>query len=278
MFKFEDKCITASEDGTLRVWNMVTHTQLQLIKLDPNYKGEETPVPDSAKAWAIDVEGSGELAVVGFKDGSLRMLNLPKEATMSTRSDFADSSITVVRISPDRNMVVVGCLAGIMRIYKFPSMESGPELKGHTGAITHVDWSTDSKFLHSNSKDHTLLFWDATTGGLIPTGGIDFRDEKWTTWTCTYGWEVQGIAYDQPVPITSCCRSSNTPHNYPLMAAADATGVLKIFRCPCVQNEAKYLTGKGHASSIASVWFSQGYQTVVTIGLYDGCIFQWEIR
>ncbi len=277
MLRSEDKCVTAGEDGTLRVWDLQTHSQLQLIRFTEQGKGEEVAVPDSAKAWAVDIDTTGELVVVGFKDGSVRLINLAKEKTALVRADF-DSPITVVRISSDRNFVAVGALSGAMRIYKFPNMELGPSLKGHKGAITHVDWSTDSKFLHSNSKDHKLMFWDATSGLAIPTGGVDFRDEKWATWTCTYGWETQGISYDQMVPVTSCCRSANTPHNYPLLAAADANGLLKIFRSPCLQNEAKFKTGKGHSSAISCVRFASGYQKLITVGRYDSCIFQWEIQ
>ena len=31
---------------------------------------------------------------------------------------------------------------------------------GHTSFITHIDWSTDSNYLRSNSGDYELLYWE----------------------------------------------------------------------------------------------------------------------
>ena len=39
-------------------------------------------------------------------------------------------------------------------------------LRGHTGAITDLDWSTSDSFLLSASLDGTVHVWDATAGTL----------------------------------------------------------------------------------------------------------------
>jgi WD40 repeat protein len=50
-------------------------------------------------------------------------------------------------------------------------------LRGHRAFITHVEWSRDSKRVHSSSVDGTLRSWDLLTGAskLIVDGGVPVR-------------------------------------------------------------------------------------------------------
>ena len=172
---------------------------------------------------------NGQSAVVGFKDGSVRVISLISEKLSDPKKDF-DQPVTVVRISPRQTTVAVAWANGQLKVYKLPSMEIRSSMKGHVGAITHLDWSAASDVIHTNAKDHKMLFWDLATGDELPNGGKDLRDEQWSTWTCIHGWPVQGIIYEQMVPISACMRSRHDHHNYRLLATANLAGVLKLFR------------------------------------------------
>lgn len=46
-------------------------------------------------------------------------------------------------------------------IYTFPDMKlKNKPLRKHASYITHVDFSQDGNYLHSNCGGYELLFWD----------------------------------------------------------------------------------------------------------------------
>eukprot|EP01022_Parablepharisma_sp_SALTPOND_P009431 TRINITY_DN1391_c0_g1_i1.p1 TRINITY_DN1391_c0_g1~~TRINITY_DN1391_c0_g1_i1.p1 ORF type:complete len:2151 (-),score=139.11 TRINITY_DN1391_c0_g1_i1:21-6473(-) len=279
IFPCGTKYATVSDDATLRIWNISDKRQEKLIPLVDDIKSKEivlSELQNSAKARAIDVGPDGTLAAVGFKDGSVRIIDLITGFTKYSKVHF-DSSVSVIRISPDANRVAIGCLGNIIQVFDFPTMDSPKLLKGHTGSITHLDWSEDSQVLHSNSTDNRLLFWNANTGKLIVKGEEIHRDEKWATWTCVYGWSVQGIVYELSTKFLTCMRSNNYYDHYQLLATGDESGLLRIYRYPCLKRGSAHLLGKGHSSPVSTVKFTQDDKHIITTGLKDGCVFQWEI-
>jgi hypothetical protein len=56
-------------------------------------------------------------------------------------------------------------------------------MKKHSSYITHIDFSKDGRYLHSNCGAYELLFWDVNTGKQLPGGATALRDEIWATWT-----------------------------------------------------------------------------------------------
>ena len=64
-------------------------------------------------------------------------------------------------------------------------------MKKHSSYITHLDFSENGEYLHSNCGGYELLFWDLKNNGKhIAGGATQLRDEKWATWTATLGWPV----------------------------------------------------------------------------------------
>ena len=296
MFPKGDKFATVSEDGTLRVWNIAERKQEKIFYLADDGKTFErskegvSEVPNNAKGHAIDIGPKmdkikgGELAVIGFKDGSVRVVDLDTGATKHNKNYFT-SAVSVIRISPDKRYVAIGSEGTTIRIFEYPSMASLPqstELKGHLGSITQLDWSEDSCILHSNSTDRKLLFWkvkkDKATDVLdLPCDPERYRDEKWATWTCIYGWPVQGIVYEQSMKFLSCMRSTMVYDQYQLLATGDDGGLVRVYRYPCLKRGASYLKGKGHSSAVSCVRFTPDDKHVISVGLKDGCVFQWDI-
>ena len=63
--------------------------------------------------------------------------------------------------------------------------------RGHTGPVTHIDFSANGKYIQSNAGegDNSIQYWD-TMGNLIKSH-LKLRDTNWFTWTCTFGFPVQ---------------------------------------------------------------------------------------
>ena len=279
IFPSGNKCATVSEDATLRVWNLATRTQERMILLIDNIKGKEivmNEIPNGARAQVVDIGPKGELAIIGFKNGSVRVVELATGSIKHSKVHF-DSAVTVIRISPDENRVAIGSASNLIQVFDFPAMDSIKALIGHKGSITHLDWSEDSQVLHSNATDNQLLFWNANTGKLCVNGSAEFCDEKWATWTCVYGWPVQTLVYEISTNFLSCMRSHGYFDKYQLLGSGDENGLLRIYRYPCLKKGAEYLSGKGHSSPISAVKFTQDDKAIISIGLRDGCVFQWGI-
>ena len=152
-------------------------------------------------------------------------------------------------MSPDRNHVALGKETGKIEVWKFHSLDLVVKIT-QTAEITNIDWSKGSKALQATSIDHKLASWDANKGTMK-----DIRDETWVTWTCLYGWPVQGIMYKQNVLNTTCSRSIKMHHNYYLLAVGDEVGNLRMYRYPCTLPAMTYLKEKGHSSDISCLKF-----------------------
>jgi eukaryotic-like serine/threonine-protein kinase len=175
--------LTASDDGTARVWNVADGSALVLrghdddvyrARWSPDEKSVATASLDSSvRVWPIDRSG----AAIFYEGGDVLDLEVDHDlATVRTTRGVSRWSLetgTRERLfergglgigvpSPDGEMLVV------------PSSEWSLDLRhrngktlslrGHHAFITHVEWSRDSKVVFSSSSDGTLRAWDPMTG------------------------------------------------------------------------------------------------------------------
>lgn len=78
-FKQQDRMITSSDDGTLRIWDANKHKQIAWVPLDVDGEGNKIPlkpktkeIANSARGRAIDISSKGDYFAVGMFDGTLR--------------------------------------------------------------------------------------------------------------------------------------------------------------------------------------------------------------
>ena len=72
--------------------------------------------------------------------------------------------------------MAVGSHDNFIDIYQVPDLRLAASCRGHSSYITHIDWSCDSGYLHSNCGAYELLFWDGTTGRQMTSGGSMLKD------------------------------------------------------------------------------------------------------
>jgi len=79
------------------------------------------------------------------------------------------------------------------------------------------------------------------------------KDFDYKSWTCLFGFPVQGIwpGVDYS-DVNSCDRSKNGE----LLATGDDFGTVKLFKFPCVQQNARSNDSFGHASHVTKVRFT----------------------
>ena len=97
---------TACDDGTIRMWNTSTRKQEKIMRFDYDDKGEiskETGLRDissSANVRAIAVSPGGDRLAIGFKDGSLQIIDIDKWEIIN-RNKESTGCISDIKFSPD---------------------------------------------------------------------------------------------------------------------------------------------------------------------------------
>jgi len=239
---------------------------------------------------------------VGYEDGQWEVLETPsvtgREAAGSLQtvrprlserldSPFAGGPrrrVTDLRFSPDAAYLAIGCADAIIYLYATGSFQLVTMCRGHSSAITHIDWTEDSTVLRSNCQGHELRFWDVPSGQQISVASA-CRDLPWASFGVTLGWHCQGIFRNRAdgTGVQSVDRSPGGT----LLATVDDFGSVNLHRYPCVHPQSKLLPSNrrefaGHASAAlacrwAGVSGADG-ELLLTIGGLDLSLFQWRRR
>lgn len=269
--------MTAGDDSTLRLWDITTRRQKKILRFDRDEANlsaaSRQELADSVKAQSIAISPDEKHFAVGFKDGSLAVIDVDKWA-MIYKDKECKARISDVKFSPDNSLLAIASHDTLIQVYEFPSMTKRTTLSGHSSYVRHLDWSADSKLLRSNSGGEEVFFWDVETGTSVAAGGAVHRDEVWDTCTCAFGWAVQG-AFDGESVVCSCERTRGD-ETCQLLAVGDEKGRVRVFRYPCVA-KAECKEGKGHAGHVVNIKFSAN-KRLLSVGGSDNCVFQWLIK
>ncbi|ELK36980.1 Echinoderm microtubule-associated protein-like 5 [Myotis davidii] len=211
---------------------------------------------------AVNVDGI-HLAL-GMKDGSFTVLRV-RDMTEVVHIKDRKEAIHEVKYSPDGTYLAVGCNDSSVDIYGVSQRyKKMGECVGSLSFITHLDWSSDSRYLQTNDGN----------GGKEVTNKDEIKGVHWASWTCVSGLEVNGIwpKYSDINDINS------VDGNYigQVLVTADDYGIVKLFRYPCLRKGAKFRKYIGHSAHVTNVRWSHDHQWVISIGGADHAVFQWR--
>jgi len=147
-FMFKGK----ESDNSVRVWNIVTGTELKL------FEGHTDEV--SLVAYSPD----GKTLVSFSWDGSVRSWNLTSSNTKPNWIEKIDFGISSMVYSPDGQMLALGFTNGSVQIW---NAATGNKLKwfdGHIKEISSIVYNPDGKTLVSVSLDKSVRVWNIATG------------------------------------------------------------------------------------------------------------------
>ena len=109
--------------------------------------------------------------------------------------------ISDIKFNKDSTKCAIGSHNQRIYVYSVPPGHSKKDLKhkwkklyaplkGHSSYITHLDWTENGDYLHTNDGAYEILFWNAHNGLRDPSGATNTRDAKWLTWTSIIGFPV----------------------------------------------------------------------------------------
>ncbi|XP_037928141.1 prolactin regulatory element-binding protein [Teleopsis dalmanni] len=95
-------------------------------------------------------------------NANLKRIRFDIKAADSVQTDFLTEEPLqrVVRISPDGRLMATGGTDGHLRVWTFPQMVQTEDFNAHTKEIDDIDFSPDSKFIVTISKDAQCFIWD----------------------------------------------------------------------------------------------------------------------
>ena len=258
----KEEFVTCGDDMTLRLWDSAHQRAISVVKLD-------------AKARAVDYAPDAAHIAVGLYSGRVEIFDGQLKECVKGIS-VCREWIQDLKFSPfPGQQLAVSSHDNNIYVFDRKSYTRTAVLSGHSSYITHIDFSSDGKYLQSNCGAYELLFWDVARGRQI-TSASSLRDTKWATWTCTLGWPVQGI-WPPEADGTDVNAVDRSPDGN-LLVTADDFGKVKLFRYPAPQMQgSEYRTGEGHSSHVTNARFLAQGRTTVTTGGNDRCIFQWDV-
>ncbi|EGV91908.1 Echinoderm microtubule-associated protein-like 5 [Cricetulus griseus] len=261
----EEGFATGGRDGCIRLWDLAFKpiTVIDLRETDQGYKGlsvrsvcwrgdhilvgtQDSEIFEivvhernkpflimqghcEGELWALAVHPTKPLAVTGSDDRSVR--DMTEVVHIKDRKE----AIHELKYSPDGTYLAVGCNDSSVDIYGVAQRyKKVGECVGSLSFITHMDWSSDSRYLQTNDGSGKRLLY-RMPGGKEVTSKEETKGVHWASWTCVSGLEVNGIwpKYSDVNDINS------VDGNYvgQVLVTADDYGVVKLFRYPCLRKE-----------------------------------------
>lgn len=146
----EDKVITGSDDGHLRIWDISTSCYSKELKNDQGI------------ARYIESIGSQLLSVSTNRDV---MIWDVKGATCTRKFTIPDAQGTIMGITPVKEKLLVRYHNGSVQIFDINTGLLLQELKGHTRFVDCITVAGDKVI--SGSADADVRIWDINTGNCI---------------------------------------------------------------------------------------------------------------
>ncbi|CAN2040651.1 Peptidase C14 caspase domain-containing protein [Candidatus Magnetomoraceae bacterium gMMP-15] len=153
--------ISASNDKTIRVWDVRTGTISRIIRGQIG-KGDE------GKIYAAALSPDNEwLAYGGFmKNDEIRLYHFPSGRLVALLKGHSNVVFSL-SFSPNSRFLASGSSDDTVRVWNIEDQIQIHKLTGHKDAIYALSWLPDSRRLVSGSDDNTLILWDARKGTKI---------------------------------------------------------------------------------------------------------------
>jgi WD40 repeat protein len=149
----DGRAISASADGTLRVWEVATGACLHTLTGHTDWVNH------------VAVTGDGR-AISASDDGTLRVWEVATGACLHTLTGHTDR-VNHVAVTGDGRAISASA-DGTLRVWEVATGACLHTLTGHTDRVNHVAVTGDGRAI-SASADGTLRVWEVATGACLHT-------------------------------------------------------------------------------------------------------------
>lgn len=214
--------VTGGFDRLLQLWDSLSHSVVWSKDI-----GEQI----QSCAFSPD----GEIIIVGGSSGRWMAFDTQSRELLGEHVD-GQEAIQTVKFSPDGRLLALGSRDNA--VYMYQANNGGRryakigKCSGHASFILHLDWTTDSQVLRTNSGDYETLYWNPTTCRQIANPST-LRDCAWATNSCTLTFQSIGI-WPENADGTDV-NTASTSSDLKMIASGDDWGKVKLYQYPAAQ-------------------------------------------
>ena len=153
------RLVTASEDGTARIWDAKTGEALIV------FRGHEGAVKDAA------FSPDGQFVGTAGADGTVRIWNANTRQELRSMRHFA--AVNSVAFSPDGQYIVTASEDSTARVWRVGDGSVIHTLREHAAAVLCAVFGPDGEWIATGGNDQIVNIWDASTGQWIKSMSND---------------------------------------------------------------------------------------------------------
>ncbi|KAJ6667049.1 hypothetical protein lerEdw1_019052 [Lerista edwardsae] len=222
----KDIFISASNDGTARIWDLSDKKLLNKVNLG-----------HAAQCAAYSPDG--EMVAIGMKNGEFIILLVNSLKVWGKKRD-RKSAIQDIRISPDNRFLAVGSQEHTVDFY---DLTQGTTLnrigycKDIPSFVIQMDFSADSKYIQVSTGAYKRQVHEVPLGKQVTEMAL-IGKITWATWTSILGDEVIGIwPRNADKADVNCACVTHAGLN---IVSGDDFGLVKLFDFPCTEKFGNY--------------------------------------
>ncbi|KAF3921906.1 Beta-TrCP [Dactylellina cionopaga] len=166
--------LSASEDRSVRLWSLQTHTALVA------YKGHDSPI------WDVRWGPFGHYFATASWDRTARIWSTEQVGPLRILAGHLES-VNRVAWHPNSAYVFTGSTDKTLRMWDMQQGASVRLFNGHTAPVRCQEVSPNGKYLASGADDGTISIWDIGMGRRIKTMRGHARVPIWSL-----SWSVEG--------------------------------------------------------------------------------------
>jgi WD40 repeat protein len=267
------KILTASEDGTLRVWSADVASLAAAESQQPNHEG-----PIYSCGWSLD----GTRVVSGSYDGTVRLWDVTSSQELRRFTHHPDYEVRCCALSPSGTLIVSGSEEGTLKLW---DVDSGERCDSLIADATCCVFSPDGKWIGFGGKGGMLKLWDYETkrdplileghtskvrscsfnkDGLLIAAAGDTTIRIWDTVNA----QPRAILKGHKVNLLSC---SLSPDGSRVVSSSEA-GFVKLWD---VAAECEIATGQHHREEAGACSFSPDGKLIISAGWADELVL-WD--
>ncbi|ERE90941.1 echinoderm microtubule-associated protein-like 6 isoform 1 [Cricetulus griseus] len=258
----KDIFISASNDGTARIWDLADKKLLNKVNLG-----------HAARCAAYSPDG--EMVAIGMKNGEFVILLVNSLKVWGKKRD-RKSAIQDIRVSPDNRFLAVGSSEHTVDFYDLTQGTSLNRIgycKDIPSFVIQLDFSADSKYIQVSTGAYKRQVHEVPLGKQV-TEAMVIEKITWASWTSVLGDEVIGIwPRNADKADVNCACVTHAGLN---IVTGDDFGLVKLFDFPCTEKFAKHKRYFGHSAHVTNIRFSYDDKYVVSTGGDDCSVFVWR--
>ncbi|XP_043551898.1 echinoderm microtubule-associated protein-like 6 isoform X1 [Chiloscyllium plagiosum] len=258
----KDHLISASDDGTIRIWDLADKKLLNKVNLGYGAK---------CAAYSPD----GEMVAIGMKNGEFIILLVNSLKVWGKKRDRS-AAINDTSFSPNSMYLAVGSAENTVDFYDLtqgPTLNRTGYCKDIPSFVIQMDFSADSKHIQVSTGAYKRQIHEVPSGKQV-SDQASIEKITWASWTSILGDEVLGIwPRNADKADVNCACVSHAGLN---LVTGDDFGLVKLFDFPCTEKYAKHKRYFGHSAHVANVRFSHDDKYVISAGGDDCSIFVWR--